>query len=103
MIAAYAQLWAARGLPGVTRLPWQRHPQPGEMTPGQVRAGFRRAREIAGTPARTAKPAAPGPGRPAGSKNKHKAPRQPVGKRQLKPSTQRTNASRQARKQRQTG
>ena len=32
-------------------------------------------------PASAPKPASPGPGRPKGSKNKHKAPRQPVGKR----------------------
>jgi hypothetical protein len=104
VIAAYAQLWIARHLGAVTRLPWQpRPPQPGAMTPGQARAGFRRARETAGTPASPAKPAGPGPGRPKGSKNKRKAPRQPVGKRQLKPSTQRTNASRKARKQKQPG
>jgi hypothetical protein len=81
IIACYAQLWLARGLAAVTRLPWQR-PQPaGEMTPGRVRAGFRQARQAAGTPARTAKPGTPGPGRPRGRKNTHKAPVQPVGKR----------------------
>jgi DDE superfamily endonuclease len=103
--AALAQLWIARRLAAVTRLPWHppRPPGTAEMTPGQARAGFRRAREIAGTPASPAKPARPGPGRPKGSKNKRKAPRQPVGKHQLKPSTQRTNASRKARKQKQTG
>jgi DDE superfamily endonuclease len=104
LVAALAQLHLARDLAAVTRLPWQpRPPQPAAMTPGQVRAGFRRARETAGTPARTAKPPSPGPGRPKGSKNKRKAPRQPVGKRQLKPSTQRTNAARHARKQKQKG
>jgi hypothetical protein len=104
LLAAYAQLHLARDLGAVTRLPWQpRPPQPAAMTPGQVRAGFRRAREMTGTPASPAKPARPGPGRPAGSKNKRKAPRQPVGKPQLKPSTQRTNAYRQARKQKQKG
>jgi hypothetical protein len=80
VIAAYAQLYLARGLAAVTRLPWQR-PQPGTaMTPGRVRAGFRRARDAAGSPASTAKPGKPGPGRPKGSKNKRKAPRHPVGK-----------------------
>jgi DDE superfamily endonuclease len=101
LLAAYAQLWIARHLAAATRLPWQpRPPGPAAVTPGQARAGFRRAREIAGTPASPAKPTRPGPGRPKGSKNKCKAPRQPVGKRQLKPSTQRTQASRAARKQR---
>ena len=99
MITAYAQLWLARRLSAVTRLPWQpRPPAPAELTPGQARAGFRRAREIAGTPASPAKPARPGPGRPKGAKNKHKAPRQPVGKPQLKRSTQRANATKQARR-----
>ena len=80
IVAAYVQLYLARGLTAVTRLPWQR-PQPAAaMTPGRVRAGFRRAREQAGTPASTAKPGKPGPGRPKGSKNKNKAPRYPAGK-----------------------
>jgi hypothetical protein len=104
LLAAYAQLWIARKIAAVTRLPWQRRPpEPGAATPGQTRAGFRRAREIAGTPASPAKPAGPGPGRPKGSKNKRKAPRQPVGKPKLKPSTQRTQASRKAREQKQPG
>ena len=84
VIAVYAQLYLARDLAAVTRLPWQRPQPPGEMTPGRVRAGFRRAREQAGTPASTAKPGKPGPGRPKGSKNNNQAPRQPVGKRHPK-------------------
>jgi hypothetical protein len=80
VITCYAQLWLARDLAAVTRLPWQPPQPPGQMTPARVRAGFRRAREMTGTPASPAKPAGPGPGRPQGSKNKHKAPRQPVGK-----------------------
>jgi hypothetical protein len=80
LLAACAQLRLARRLAAITRLPWQRRQLPGEMTPARVRAGFRHARETTGNPARTAKPPAPGPGRPRGSKNKQKAPRQPVGK-----------------------
>ena len=80
LLACYAQLWLARALAALTRLPWQR-PQPAEkMTPARVRAGFRSAREITGTPASTAKPSRPGPGRPKGSKNKHRPPAYPVGK-----------------------
>jgi DDE superfamily endonuclease len=80
IIACYAQLYLARPLAAAIRLPWQ-HPQPpGTMTPGRVRAGFRHARQALGSPASIAKPGKPGPGRPAGSKNKKKAPRQPVGK-----------------------
>jgi DDE superfamily endonuclease len=80
IIAACAQLWLARHLAAVTRLPWQPPRPPGQMTPSRVRAGFRRAREIAGTPASATRNTGPGPGRPKGSRNKHKAPRHPVGK-----------------------
>ena len=55
------------------------------MTPGRVRAGFRLARGTAGPPASAAKYAKPGPGRPAGPKNTHKAPSHPAGKTSLQP------------------
>jgi hypothetical protein len=100
VIAAYVQLYLARDLAAITKLPWQR-PQPaGAMTPGRVRAGFRRAREQAGTPASTAKPAMPGPGRPKGSKNKRKAPRHPAGKTTPKQPNQ---TSKPRKKTKQTG
>jgi DDE superfamily endonuclease len=91
ILACYAQLWLARGLAADIRLPWQR-PQPGTagsqpMTPGRVRAGFRVVRQAAGTPASAGKYGKPGPGRPAGSRNKRKAARHPVGKTSLKPHT----------------
>jgi hypothetical protein len=96
LIACYAQLWLARELAAVTRLPWQ-PPQPaGAMTPGRVRAGFRRARQAAGTPASPAKPSRPGPGRPKGSKNKRKAPRHPVGKHTPKQPKQAKNPRKKA-------
>jgi hypothetical protein len=102
IIACYAQLRLARVLAADIRLPWQRpQARPGEplaMTPGRVRAGFRLVRETLGTPASVAKPGSPGPGRPAGSKNKRKAPRQPVGKRnpkQRKPAQNRRNKIKQ--------
>jgi hypothetical protein len=84
LIICFAQLYLARALAADIRLPWQR-PQarpaePRELTPGRVRAGFRLLRGTLGTPASVAKPGKPGPGRPKGSKNKHKAPRCPVGK-----------------------
>jgi hypothetical protein len=80
LIAAWNQLWLARSLAAITRLPWQRPQPPAEMTPGRVRAGFRHARQIVGTPASTPKPARPGPGRPKGSSNTTRAPRHPAGK-----------------------
>jgi hypothetical protein len=84
VIAAWNQLWLARPLAAAVRLPWQPAVPAGEMTPGRVRAAFRCARETAGTPASAPKHARPGPGRPKGSKNKNKPPRQPVGKRNRK-------------------
>jgi hypothetical protein len=81
LLACCAQLYLARGLALLTRMPWQpKAPAGGILTPGQARAGFPRVRETLGTPASPKKPSAPGPGRPKGSKNKHKAPRYPVGK-----------------------
>ena len=67
------------------------------MTPGRVRAGFRLVRETVGTPASVAKPSRPGPGRPAGSKNKHKAPRHPVGKTSPKARSTRKKARKQTK------
>jgi hypothetical protein len=100
IIACCAQLYLARPLAAAIRLPWQRPLPAPALTPGRVRAGFRHARQLAGTPASTAKPATPGPGRPEGSKNTRKAPRHPVGKRNPKPDTLRRAAT---KKTKQTG
>ena len=80
LIAAYTQLRLAAALAADLRLPWQRPQPPGAMTPARVRRGFRAACQTAGTPAAPPRPGRPGPGRPAGSKNKRKAPRHDVGK-----------------------
>jgi len=84
IIAAYDQLYLARPAAAAVRLPWQPPQAAAAMTPARVRAGFRYVRETAGSPANAAKPGKPGPGRPAGSKNKTRAPRHPVGKRNRK-------------------
>lgn len=104
IIACCAQLWLARPLAADARLPWQR-PQAGTagpqaMTPGRVRAGFRHAREAVGSPASPPKPGSPGPGRPKGSRNKTRAPVQPVGKRHPKPDRHKKTAT---KKTKQTG
>jgi DDE superfamily endonuclease len=96
LICCFAQLWLARDLAAVTRLPWQPRQPPGAMTPARVRAGFPRARQAAGTPARTAKPGKPGPGRPRGSKNRHKAPRHRPGKTTRKQPKQAKNPRKKA-------
>jgi hypothetical protein len=81
IIAAYSQLRLAAALAADLRLPWQRPQPPGTMTPARVRRGFRAVRDTVSTPAAPPKPCTPGPGRPKGSKNRHKAPRYDVGKR----------------------
>jgi hypothetical protein len=80
LIAAYTQLRLAAALAADLRLPWQRPQPPGTMTPARVRRGFRRVRDTVRTPAAPPKPGKPGPGRPKGSLNRHKAPRHDVGK-----------------------
>ena len=101
LIACHAQLHLARPLAADARLPWQRPAgQPGAMTPGRVRAGFRDARHAVGTPASAAKTTRPGPGRPQGSENKHKAPRYPVGRR---PAKTRKPAGKPAKQAKRTG
>ena len=109
IIACCAQLYLARPLAAAIRLPWQPPQPPQTMTPGRVRAGFRHARQALGSPASIAKPGKPGPGRPAGSKNKNKAPRQPVGKRNPRPHStarkreEQRKATRKREEQRTTG
>jgi hypothetical protein len=80
VIAAYAQLYLARPLAVDIRLPWQRPCPPGRLTPARVRRGYRRIRQILPVPASAPKPSRPGPGRPAGSKNRRPATRCDVGK-----------------------
>ena len=103
LIACCAQLHLARPLAAAARLPWQRPQGPGRpeaMTPGRVRAGFPAPATPPGTPASAAKTTRPGPGRPKGSKNKHKAPRHPVRKR---PARTYKPAGKPPKKTKQTG
>ena len=80
VMAAYAQLLLARPLAADLRRPWERRPPAGRpLSPGRVRRGFTNIRRRLGTPARVAKPARPGPGRPKGSLS-GPAPRHPVPK-----------------------
>ena len=80
IIAAYTQLWLARGLAADIRLPWQRPCPPGRLTPARVRRGFRNIRQALPALANAPKPGKPGPGRPPGSKNRRPATRHDVGK-----------------------
>jgi len=84
IIAAYTQLRLAATLAADLRLPWQRPQPPGTLTPARVRRGFRCVRDTVSTPAAPPRPGKPGPGRPKGSPNRHKAPHHDVGKRNPK-------------------
>jgi len=80
IITAYAQLRLARGLTDDLRRPWERPAPPGRLTPARVRRGFRHLRAQTPLPASAPKPTHPGPGRPRGSRNQHRAPHHQVGK-----------------------
>jgi DDE superfamily endonuclease len=80
VITAYTQLRLARELTVDLRRPWERPCPPGRLTPARVRRGFRHLRAKITLPARAPKPSHPGPGRPPGIPNQHRAPRQDVGK-----------------------
>jgi len=80
VIAAHTQLRLARDLTVDLRRPWERPCPPGRLTPARVRRGFRRLRAKITLPARAPKPSRPGPGRPPGVPNQHRAPRHDVGK-----------------------
>jgi DDE superfamily endonuclease len=80
IISAYTQLRLARGLAEDLRRPWEAPLSPDQLTPGRVRRGFPRIHRTTTRPAAAPKSSRPGPGRPKGSLNKHRAPRHPVGK-----------------------
>jgi hypothetical protein len=80
VIAAHTQLRLARDLTIDLRRPWERPCPPGRLTPARVRRGFRHLRAKITIPASAPKPHRPGPGRPAGVPNQHRAPRHDVGK-----------------------
>ena len=80
IITAYTQLRLARQLTDDLRRPWERPTTQRRLTPARVRRGFRNLHPKTTHPAGAPKPSAPGPGRPRGSKNHHRAPHPDVGK-----------------------
>jgi len=90
IIAAYAQLRLARTLAADLRLPWQRPAPDGRLTPARVRRGFGNIRQTLPDLASAPKPGKPGPGRPAGSKNRRPATRHDVGKTVKRAETKKT-------------
>lgn len=90
IITAHTQLRLARGLTADLRRPWEKPiTEPRRLTPARVRRGFRNLRPKTALPASAPKPSHPGPGRPTGSRNKHRATRHDVGK---KATTSATNS-----------
>lgn len=80
VIVGYTQLRLARPLALDLRRPWEK-PVPAErLSPARVRRGFRNIHAKTGSPAGAPKPCRPGPGRPSGSRNKHRAAVCSVGK-----------------------
>jgi hypothetical protein len=80
IVAAHTQLRLARPLAEDLRQPWERRTERRRLTPARVRRGFRNLRATAAHPAAAPKTTRAGPGRPPGSKNKHRAKRHDVGK-----------------------
>jgi hypothetical protein len=80
VIAAHTQLRLSRLMTADLRRPWEK-PLPAErLTPARVRRGFRHVRAKTGQPASAPKPSHPGPGRPPGVPNRHRATHHDVGK-----------------------
>lgn len=81
IIAAHTQLRLARHLTADLRRPWEKPvTEPHRLTPARVRRGFPNLRRKTTSPANAPKPTHPGPGRPPGSRNQHRATRHDVGK-----------------------
>jgi hypothetical protein len=80
ILVAHTQLRLARSLATDLRRPWERPAPPERLTPARVRRGFRNLRTKTASPACAPKPARPGPGRPVGSTNHHRAQRHDVGR-----------------------
>ncbi|MBB5153820.1 hypothetical protein BJ970_001354 [Saccharopolyspora phatthalungensis] len=81
ILVAHTQLRLARPITEDLRRPWEKPvTEPRRLTPARVRRGFRNIRAKAGHPAAAPKPSRPGPGRPPGSPNTHRATRHDVGK-----------------------
>ena len=66
LAAAIWQLWLARGVVADARLPWERPPPSGSLSPGRVRRAFGGLLAGLGSPARPPRPRGKSPGRPRG-------------------------------------
>jgi hypothetical protein len=80
IITCHTQLRLARPLATDLRRPWERPTPPARLTPARVRRGFRNLHAKTASPACAPKPSRPGPGRPPGSRNRHRAPHHDIGR-----------------------
>jgi hypothetical protein len=81
IVAAHTQLRLARPAVADAPRPWERRARdPGQLTPARVRRGFRNIRPTIVLPTSVPKSSRPGPGRPLGSRNQHRAAIRHVGK-----------------------
>ncbi|MFD5610580.1 NF041680 family putative transposase [Kitasatospora sp. NPDC127060] len=88
VIVAHTQLRLALPLAVDQRRPWEKtSPANVALTPTRVRRGSRNIRPHLPSPARAPKPSRPGPGRPPGIPNRHRATRHDVGKTAKRPET----------------
>ncbi|WP_227997619.1 NF041680 family putative transposase [Nocardia australiensis] len=86
LITAHTQLRLARPLTADLRHSWEKPAAPAQLTPARVRRWFRNLRPALACPARAPKPSRPGPGRPSGQRNRHRATRYDVGKTVKRPN-----------------
>ena len=77
VLAAYTQLRLARSVVREQRLPWERAPANGTLTPYRVRRAFSQLLPVLGTPAKPPQPCGRSPGRPLGHRS-GPAPRFPA-------------------------
>ncbi|MEX5301357.1 hypothetical protein [Kocuria sabuli] len=87
VIVAHTQLRLARHRAVDLRRPWEKPLPLDRLTPARVRRGFRHLRVKTSRPASAPKPSRPGPGRPPGVKNRHRAARHDVGKNATRDAT----------------
>ena len=81
IITAHTQLRLARHLTTDLRRPWEKRvTEPRKLSPARIRRGFRNLRPNTALPASAPKPTHPGPGRPPGTPNTHRATRHNIGK-----------------------
>jgi hypothetical protein len=87
VLAAFTQLGLARSLAADLHLPWEAPTVPGRLTPARVRRDFPNLHAHLPRLARVPKPSKPGPGRPKGQQNRHKAPIRDPGKKAKRDKT----------------